>query len=619
MKFAHPSLVLLFACLLYGASCAGERQASHSAALQPALTELPAELPAPADLPATQGPDRDISAVQSRNGDETFLQSSGAQLSGGEAQLTSTAGSVEWTIYQFDTLAPPPQIQAIDVTVSAATEYLVAIANYSSGRWDFHGPFAASQQISTAGQSDMLSNGSHSYVAVLAYGGAAATVTEVSLSTPSPVTPLWYEQYGVFEDGFSNNVDETMHGLTTDSSDNVYVLSAARRANQPRDRALQVLRYDKDGTRNLAKLVEFDDEINPYDIAVDSSGNIYLLFIYDQLELVKLDSTAALVWAYSYSYAGDMEELTMRIDSEDNLLVCGTNEEFAVGDYAFLAKFDTDGNVVWARRWEHATFFYDVEMAVAGTDIMVLGDAPESGSFEIQYPRVSSFDKDGTHIGSRILTRDTDDEPVGSAWGSESIASRNGKFYVGGMSQVHIDGNFTVVHQILVINPDLSVDRWFSGEADIPGNLGLQTLDMDFSADGDLYMIGNDFEERFSLARFGSDDQLLGAWTISGTTPTSVMVEGEYNQDGHRAVLATAPGAGIFIAGTSIDSDGLTLLPGGTSSLVTMGRVVDAPLTLLDLTISSAELSPVNITDATGVVNTANPDDEDTLVMRINP
>ena len=615
---SHTLPVLMFILAIAGTGCSDRHSSLPAQQVQAAADSGgldPAGFTQP--LPQAGTEPREVSALQTRTGDMSFSSSSGAAVDGMTAILSSTAGSSEWVIYEFYNTEPPPQIEYVEVDAAAGADYYIGISNYSEGRWQFHGPFTDSQQVDLVSSADSFSSGTNTYVAVLSWNGAATTVNSVSISLPSPLVPLWYEQYGMFQDDFFNNVDETMHGLTTDSSDNVYVLSAMRRFDQPRGSGMQLLRYDKDGTRNLAKAIDFDDDINPSDIAVDSSGNIYLLFIYDDLEMLKLDSAANLVWAKSYSYDGGMEELTMRIDSDDNLLVCGTNDDFPTSENSFLAKFDTDGELIWGKQWEHASFFFDVELAVAGTNYMVLADAPETPDWEIQYPRISSFDKDGNHLGSRIITKDTDDEPIGSAWGSESITARNGQFYVGGMAQAHIEGEFTAVHQVLVINPDLSVDRWFSGDGDVPGKLGLQSLDMAFSSNGDLYMIGNDFSERFALARFGSDDTMTGAWTISGDTPTSVMVEGEYNQDGHRAVLARAPGGGIFIAGTTIDSSGLTLLPGGVSSHVTMGRVIESAITVTDLAITSTELSPVFISDAMGVVNTADTDDEDTLVMRV--
>ena len=604
---------------MYLAACSGGRgAASQGMGLEAVGGLVVGELPLNG-LPALPGPAigfREVSAVQTRTGEAVYLNSVGAQLDGATAVLASNAGGFEWAMYQFDSAAPPPQLESIEASVASATGYYLGISNYSAGHWQFYGPYSDSHSISLGGEADSFSNGTHSYAVVLVYGGDAVTVDSVSLSIPSPAAPEWAHIYGEDTDDFSNQVDENLQAAAADTGGNVCALSNRRLFNEPDSRWMQLLKYGPGGARAFAKVIGYGEYIEPQGIAVDSTGNIYIAAIEDQLELFKLAPDASLTWAKTYSFDGNTSQLRLALDSEDNLLVCGSNDVFgAPSEYGLAAKFGSDGAFMWAKQWEHAYFFENVELATVGTDVFLLDDNETESANEINYPMLVGLDKDGALIGAKVLTTTGTGQTFG-AFTTESITAHGGKVLVGGTTQADIGGEFALLHQYVSLNPDLSVDGWYAGAADLPGALGTELLAMQVSTTGALYMLGVENDETFNLVKFNPDGTMGGAWDITGAAPASVMIVGEYDSDAHRALLAPGPGGSLFVAGSSLDPVGLSLAPGTYASHSYPQAATDISLSLLDLAMTAGDITGVNINDAAGVDDEPGTDD-DTLVMRL--
>ncbi|MEH0020897.1 MAG: hypothetical protein V6Z89_14675 [Desulfobacter sp.] len=103
------------------------------------------------------------------------------------------------------------------------------------------------------------------------------------------------------------------------------------------------------------KLTDSSDDIFT-GLALDSSGNVYAagrrsesLGHYEAL-LAKFNTEGALIWRRKLEGSGNDRFLDLAVDGADNVYAVGYESE-SVGNYeAFLAKFSLDGNFVWQKR-----------------------------------------------------------------------------------------------------------------------------------------------------------------------------------------------------------------------------------------------------------------------------
>lgn len=602
------AITLAAACILSACSQGngnGSLGFTQHTDMQSALPQLPVPAYAP----------RSVAAVQTKTGEMTFLKSDGSVLNGNKAELDTAAGESQWVMYQFDTTVEP-RLQTLEAEVEFVTGYYIAISNYSTGRWDFSGPYESSHIMDLGSISDDLSNGTHTYVAILCHGGKEAVVNSVTLSSPSPVTPDWVHSYGEQTDEFGNDYFEVLQGVTADADGNVYTASTRVRGDNSSDDFALVLRYDKDGMRTMAKTIRWTDSIYVDDIVVDSSGNIYVVVVDGDLEMFKLDSDGALIWAKTYELVGRGDQWRMRMDSDGNLLLSGTHDVWSEDDRGCVLKFDQDGNQLWGKQWPHAFFTPDVEMAVLGTDVFVLDDNETASGFEAKYPMLIAFDKDANLIGSKLYI-DTGDEPVFAAFGSETITAGNGRVYLSGLSQDHIDGQFVTLHKQLSFKADLSDPVWHSGVGSLPAIQGTIALGSAIASDGSLFILGRKINESFNLGRFAPDGSFTGAWDITGTNPLDVLVQSDYNHDRHRALLMMGPAGSIYAAGSTRDITGLTLVPASVSSHDIGGDITDVVLEITDVTAIPSDVEGVTVLEGSGLEDVPGQYD-DTLVMRLS-
>jgi hypothetical protein len=147
--------------------------------------------------------------------------------------------------------------------------------------------------------------------------------------------------------------------------------------------ALQALvqAYGSDGERLFEATIRSTDTSAVLGLAVDSDGEILFAGRFsgeldaadetltsaggDDVMFGKLSAEGELLWARAFGGPGTDEALTIAVDSRDNLLVGGSiSEEVDLGDGdsvgseqpdAFLVKYNTDGEFVWARTFGSPT------------------------------------------------------------------------------------------------------------------------------------------------------------------------------------------------------------------------------------------------------------------------
>jgi hypothetical protein len=172
-------------------------------------------------------------------------------------------------------------------------------------------------------------------------------------------TQQWTQQLGTSTPDYAN-------GISTDSSDNVYVtgltfsgLDGGGHAGQT---DIFIVKYDSSGVKQWTRQLGTSSYDSGYGITTDSSGNIYVtgttsggLDGYSNvggsdLFVVKYDSDGIKQWTQQLGSVDQENGLGITSDLSDNIYVTGwtagrldVDTKFGEGD-AIIVKYDTDGN-----------------------------------------------------------------------------------------------------------------------------------------------------------------------------------------------------------------------------------------------------------------------------------
>jgi len=234
---------------------------------------------------------------------------------------------------------------------------------------------------------------------------------------------LWAKKAG----GFS---DELVSSVATDASGNVYVVGHFYSSYLTFYTTtltcagfddIFLAKYDVNGNFIWAKRAGENQDDLPYSVATDASGNVYVagsfasntisfgtitltntsLNNFDMF-LTKYDPNGNVIWAKSVGGIDFEEAYSVATDDLGNIYVTGSFQSFTInfdsdtltnnGSFdIFLTKFDTSGNVIWAK--SAGGSFFDVPYSVA-TD--------ESGSIYV----AGYFGSSTIIFGSDTLTNE---------------------------------------------------------------------------------------------------------------------------------------------------------------------------------------------------------------------
>jgi len=132
--------------------------------------------------------------------------------------------------------------------------------------------------------------------------------------------------------------------IAVDSSGNVYVLAGDNYYYYTR-----VIKYDANGGRRWVRIIN-SHYSTPAALEVDSAGNVYVLattlyYTYDYL-ILKYDTNGVLLWSQQYDGGGTETAVDLALDSAGNVIVTGTGDD----DYLTL-KYNASGSLLWFRRY----------------------------------------------------------------------------------------------------------------------------------------------------------------------------------------------------------------------------------------------------------------------------
>ncbi|MFC1890303.1 SBBP repeat-containing protein [Thermodesulfobacteriota bacterium] len=168
---------------------------------------------------------------------------------------------------------------------------------------------------------------------------------------------------------YNGPADESDHAwaLAADDHGNVYVTGSSYGVGTGVDCA--TIKYDADG--NEAWVARYNgpdnDHEGAYAVAVDDNGFVYVtggtMQTMQDFLTIKYDPEGNLLWkaCYDSPYHGSDFAHSLAVDDSGNVLVTGNSDGLEYGEYGFerdfaTVKYDSDGNRLWARRFNGIAF-----------------------------------------------------------------------------------------------------------------------------------------------------------------------------------------------------------------------------------------------------------------------
>lgn len=173
------------------------------------------------------------------------------------------------------------------------------------------------------------------------------------------------------------------NAVAVDSSDNVYIVGSA----SPPSLGFRFLvaKYNSSGTLQWQKTFAADQG---WGITIDSSGNIYVTGYTTQeglgsreLIIAKYDSTGAIQWQKLLGDVSSNRAYDIAIDSSNNLYVCGQHDSAANGDDFLIAKYNSSGVIQWQRLLAGASADTARGIAVdSSSNLYIIGETYSEGA-----------------------------------------------------------------------------------------------------------------------------------------------------------------------------------------------------------------------------------------------
>ncbi|MFX1391886.1 MAG: SBBP repeat-containing protein [Promethearchaeota archaeon] len=148
------------------------------------------------------------------------------------------------------------------------------------------------------------------------------------------------------------------YDVIVDANDNVFVAGSTQSIGKGVT-DMVLVKYNRLGVEQWNSTWGWNDIEEARSLAVDSSGNIYLIGYTDSFGagdddicLVKFDSMGVLIWNVTWGGSLEDQGFGIIIDSMDNIFVAGNTFSYGPGGRDLcLIKYNTDGIQQWNKTW----------------------------------------------------------------------------------------------------------------------------------------------------------------------------------------------------------------------------------------------------------------------------
>jgi chitodextrinase len=472
----------------------------------------------------------------------------------------------------------------IDLSWTASTDN-VAVASYRIYR---NSALLATVTGTSYSDTGLAASTAYTYnvSAVDGTGNASAQSTDASATTAAAAGWAGTVLIGT-------SATERGHGIAVDGSGNIYVSGYTTGSLDGQTNAggedIFLVKYDSTGARQWTRLSGTAGNERGESVAVHNvTGNVYVTGATagsldgqaysgsGDVYLMKYNSSGTKQWTRLLGTTAIDNAFSVAVDSNENVYVTGSTngnlggQTSSGGTDAFVARYDSSGNMVWTRLLGNATLTYGYAVAVAasgnvyisGVTRGTLGGQANAG---IQDMFVAKYNASGTVQWVRMAGSSVFDYCYGVAVdGSENV-------YVSGSSYGDFDGHLNTdgtgsTEDLFLIKYDSAgAKQWsvFHGGA---GND--VTYGMAVDSGGNIYINGNTNADLDGQVNSGGHDSVLLKYNSAGVRQWTRMLgtsSGEYARG-----MAVDSGNNAFITGfTSGNLDGVTN-SGGNDGFIVM-------------------------------------------------
>jgi len=379
------------------------------------------------------------------------------------------------------------------------------------------------------------------YLTGKSYGsGTSRDYTTIAYDTSG--NELWVARYN----GPTNGSDEA-RALVLDSSGNVYVTGKSTGDGTSLDYV--TIKYDPSGNEQwVARYNGPANEVDgSRDIAVDSSGNIYVTGysmdssgFYDYAT-VKYDSNGTQIWVERYNGAANGHDVVWAIgvDSSGNVYVTG-QEALGTGsgandDYATVA-YDSSGNELWVARYNGPGNGRDEAEFMAldsSGNIYVTGKSKGIGT-NFDYATIK-YDPQGNELWVARYNGPENEFDYAFAIATDSF----GNVYVTGRENLDTNPNYATIAY------DSSGNELWIARYDGPGNGDDMARDLAIDSFGNIYVTGD------SVGSGTSADIATVAYDSNGNELWVMRYNGPGNGSDLGWAIATDLLGNVYVTGIS--------------------------------------------------------------------
>jgi predicted outer membrane repeat protein len=241
------------------------------------------------------------------------------------------------------------------------------------------------------------------------YGSSAGTLDAVVGKYSASGSPIWTRQFGTTD-------QDVGHGVVSDASGNVYVTGSTDGALQGAFlgiRDIFIRKYDSSGNHAWTKQIGTAGHDTGYDIAVDSSGNIYVAAIVSgnlggthyglvDVFVAKYNSSGTVQWTTQLGTASDDYANSISVDASGNVYVGGYTKGALIGTNAggtdaFITKLNGTGSQIWVKQFGASTNDSCESVAVDSSGNVLASGRSNGVAF------ISKYNSAGTQLWSNTI------------------------------------------------------------------------------------------------------------------------------------------------------------------------------------------------------------------------
>ncbi|HOD36683.1 MAG TPA: SBBP repeat-containing protein [Syntrophales bacterium] len=549
----------------------------------------------------------------------------------GATVLSSSQINLSWTASTDDVAVSGYRIYRDGSLVGTATEVSYSDTGLSAATTYSYRVSAYDAAGNASAQTDAISVNTGDTTAPSVPAGVSATAVSsmrIDLSWTASTDDVGVASYRIYRDGsllatvMGTSYSDTGLEAGTSYTYNVSAVDGAGNASSLSDDASATTAAAAGWAGTV--LIGTSSTDRGESIDVDGSGNVYVTGYTtgnldgqinaggDDIFLVKYDSTGARQWTslsgttagsldgQAHSGSGDAclmkfnssgtkqwtrllgttapdNALGVAVDGSENIYVAGFTtgnlggQTNSGGTDAFVAKYDSSGNLLWTRLLGNATQTYSYAVAVAASGNVyisgvTLGSLGGQANAGIQDVFVAQYNASGTLQWVRMAGSTVYDYCYGVAVdGSENV-------YISGMSYGNFDGNLNTDQDGMADTEDIFLVKYDSSGSKqwsvFHGGAGNDVVwGMAADSDGNVYLNGNTDADLDGLVNAGGHDSILLKYNTSGTRQWTRML-GTSSDEYARGMAVDGSGNPYITGHTSGNLDGVTNAGGNDGFIV---------------------------------------------------